>query len=224
MLKLCAYWTNDFYYSKSIDLSHSLNKWGACYEIKKVTGPKTWNEAVSHKPQFILDCLVSSTCDYIGYTDCDSKLLRAVPAMDLSGDVAYVPFKRTPHHQEEALTGTLFFKNTSAVKAFVMEWVDATPQWAGLDTPEQLSLKQVLEHTQLNIQRLGPEWCWIFDDFKELFPDAPPPIFCHYQASREFKILEQNNQTEMPDLQRQGASDRYVADPSEWTRSNGRTK
>ena len=221
MLKMVAYYTNDYYYSKSIDLSHSLNKHGACYEIKKVTGPKTWKEAVSYKPQFILDCLVSSTYDLIGYTDVDSRLLRPIPYESLIGDMAYTPFRRSPQTSEEALTGTLFFRNTSAVKAFLMEWIDATPQWAGLDTPEQLSLKQVLEHTSLNVQRLGPEWCWIFDDFKELFPNAPPPIFEHYQASREYKILEEKGQTEVPDMQREGASDRYVLDPSEWARAKG---
>ena len=40
MLKIVAYWTNDYYYGKSIDLSHSLNRFGVTYEIKRVTGPE----------------------------------------------------------------------------------------------------------------------------------------------------------------------------------------
>jgi hypothetical protein len=226
VLKIVAYYTNDFYYSKSIDLSHSLNKFGACYEIKKVQGPETWNEAVSYKPRFILDSLLSSSCQYLGYTDCDSRLLRALPASDITGDVAYVPFKRNPHSTEEALTGTLFFKNTTPVKAFVMGWIDATTQWQGLDTPEQLSLKQVLEHTNLNVQRLGPEWCFIFDDMREMYPDAAP-IFEHYQASREYKELEAkgtHTKAQVPDMQGERGAAGPVGDPSEWTRSKGSSK
>lgn len=223
MLKIVAYYTNNYYYGKSIDLSHSLNKWGACYEIKKVTGPKTWQEAVSYKPRFVLDCLEASSCDLIGYTDADSRLLRAIPTGSITGDVAYTPFKRSPHHPEETLTGTLFFRNTPEVKAFVQEWIEATPQWAGLDTPEQLSLKQVLEHTSLNIQRLGPEWCFIFDDMREMFPDAQP-IFEHYQASREYKGLEEKGETEVSDMHGEGLSGGFMADPSEWTRAKGRAK
>ena len=224
MLKLVAYYTNDYYYSKSIDLSHSLNKFGVTYEIKKVEGPKTWKEAVSYKPRFILDSLLGSTCEYLGYTDCDSRLLRCLPASAITGDVAYVPFQRSPHDTEEALTGTLFFRNTTPVKGFVMGWIDATEKWKGLDTPEQLSLKEVLEATNLDVQRLGPEWCWIFDDFKELFPNAPPPIFEHYQASREYKGLEAKGQAEMPRVQGEGVSSGYATDPSEWTRAKGRSQ
>jgi hypothetical protein len=227
MLKIVAYYTNNYYYSKSIDLSHSMNKWGACYEIKKVEGPKTWAEAVSYKPRFILDCMVSSTCDSIGYTDVDSRLLRAIPHGALTGEVAYTPFQRSPHNPEEALTGTLFFKNTPAVQDFVREWIEATPKYRGLDTPEQLSLRDVLASTTLDIQRLGPEWCWIFDDFKELFPNAPPPIFEHYQASREYKTLEAQgkaDQAELSDMQGEGLSSGYATDPSEWTRAKGRSK
>lgn len=223
MLKVVGYYTNDYYYGKSIDLSHSLNKFGVTYEIKKVTGPATWQEAVCYKPRFILDALLSSTCQYIGYTDVDSKLLRTIPAGELRGDVAYTPFQRNPHSPEEALTGTLFFKNTVEVKAFVMGWIDATTQWQGLDTPEQLSLKQVLGATNLNVQRLGPEWCFIFDDMREMYPDAQP-IFEHYQASREYRDLEQKGQTQMPGMQRAGLSGGHASDPSEWTRAKGRAK
>lgn len=224
MLKMVGFYTNSYYHRKSIELIHSLDRFGVTYEVKRIQGPATWQEAVSYKPRFILDCLVSSTCEYIGYTDCDSRLLRPIPHGSITGDMAYAPFKRNPHAAEEALTGTLFFKNTPEVKAFVQEWIDATPQYKGLDTPEQLSLRQILEKTTLNVQRLGPEWCWIFDDFKELFPNAPPPIFEHYQASREFKTLEQEGKTEMPDLQGEGASDRYVDNSSEWIKANGSRK
>lgn len=220
MIKLVAYYTNDFYEAKARELASSLGKhWTGPYEITRVTGPETWNEAVQAKPAFILNSLVSSSCEGVLYTDADSILCRKVPEAELTGDIAYCPFKRDPHSNEETLTGTLYFKNTSAVKAFCLEWIDATEKWNGLDTPEQLSLKEVLGHTKLNVQRLGPEWCWIFDDFKELFPNAQAPIFEHFQASRTYKNLPKDIQ--VSDLQGQRQNDSHVCDPSEWTRSKG---
>lgn len=194
MLKVVAYYTNDFYYGKSIDLSHSLNKYGVSYEVSKIKGPATWQEAVSYKPRFILDSLVNSTCQQLIYTDADSKLLRPMPVDVLRGELAYVPFKRSPQHEEETLTGTLYFKNTMAVKAMILAWIEATAKYQHTFTPEQHGLREVLEHCGLEVQRLGPEWCWIYDDFKELFPNAPPPIFEHYQASREYKELERKKE------------------------------
>lgn len=230
-LKVVAYYTNEYYYRQSLHLSHSLNRFGVTYEISKVQGPKTWNEAVSYKPRFILDSLVATSCDAVIYTDCDSKLQRSIPSEELTGDVGYVPFKRNPHETEEALTGTLYFKNTAGVKAFILDWIDATPKYSQLDTPEQMSLREVLERTSLNVQRLSHEWCWIFDDFKELFPNAKPPIFEHFQASRTYKDLEKKGQTqvsdlpgEVQDLQGEGVSSGYVCDPSEWKRSKGASK
>lgn len=226
MLKIVAYWTNDYYYGKSIDLSHSLNRFGVTYEIKRVTGPETWAQAVSYKPRFILDCLLSSSCEYIGYTDADSRLLRAIPGGAISGDVAYTPFKRSPHHEEEALTGTLFFKNTMEVRALVLQWAEATEKYQHSFTPEQHSLKEVMAHSTLDFQRLGPEWCFIFDDMREIYPDASP-IFEHYQASREYKTLEAQGkagQAKVSDMQGERGDLGQVGDPSEWSRSKGARK
>lgn len=220
MLKIVAFYTNDFYYGKSIDLSHSLNAFGATYEIKKIQGPATWTEAVCYKPRFILDCLLSSTSDYIGYTDADSRLLRPIPRESITGDVAYTPFQRSTHHEEEALTGTIFFKNTMEVRAFVLQWAEATEKYKHSFTPEQHSLKEVMAHSQLNFQKLGPEWCWIFDDFKEIYPNAAPPIFEHYQASRQYKENEKKGPQEAQGNQGGYSALQHVRDDSaEWKRT-----
>lgn len=217
--KVICYYTNDFYQQKSVELTDTLDRFGVMYETKKVTGPETWQQAVSHKPQFILDCLLSSACDGLLYTDADSKLLRAIPYGDLIGDVAYVPFKRSLHHEEETLTGTLYFKNTMQVRSFVLQWIEATAKYQHTFTPEQYSLKETIANSSLLIQRLGPEWCWIFDDFKELFPNAQPTIWEHYQASREYK--EREAQAKVSNVQREGFSSGRVGDASEWTRAKG---
>lgn len=217
MLKVIAFWTNDYYYGKSIDLSHSLNRFGVTYEIKKVQGPETWAEAVSYKPRFILDQLLSSTCAGLIYTDCDSKLLRNIPFSELTGDVAYVRFRRSPHHEEEALTGTLYFKNTMEVRAFVLEWAEATEKYKHSFTPEQHSLKEVMAHSMLNFQQLGPEWCFIFDDMREIYHDAQP-IFEHYQASRQYKEIEAKEAKETVKGRESGTQHLGV---SEWSKSRG---
>jgi len=223
MLKVVAFYTNDFYYGKSIDLSHSLNRCGVTYEIKKVQGPQTWAEAVSYKPRFILDQMLSSSCERILYTDVDSKLLRNLPASDLNGDVSLVRWQRSPHHEEEALTGTLCFRNTMEVRAFILEWAEATEKYRHSFTPEQHSLKEVMATSKLNFQFLPPEWCFIFDDMREMYPDAQP-IFEHYQASREYRSLEERKakgKAEVPDMQGEGFSPRSMGNPAEWSNSRG---
>lgn len=225
MIKLVAFYSNSYYCNLAANLSLSLNKyWSGPYEISKVQGLATWGAAVAQKPKFILDSLVSSSCEGILYTDADSTLSRVPPLEQLTGDIAYTPFQRSPQHTEEALTGTLYFRNTLAVRSFVGEWIAETVKYQGLDTPEQLSFKEVLEHEPLEVQRLGPEWCFIFDDMREIYPDAKE-IFLHHQASRTYRQLEREGKAqEMPDVQGEGLSQGPVADASEWTRSKGRPK
>lgn len=218
MLKVVSFYTNDFYKAKADALAQSLGKFGVTYEITKVTGPATWREAVAYKPRFILDSLLSSACDYLVYTDADSQLLQPIPFKELAGDLAYHPFRRSPHHEEETLTGTMAFKNTMEVRAFLLDWIGATEKWKTSDTPEQHSLAECLGRTSLNVQRLGPEWCFIFDDMREIHPNASP-IFEHYQASRQYKAAETAEEAAIAEEVTE-----YLPDPSEWKRAKGRTR
>jgi hypothetical protein len=191
VLKVVSYYTNDFYRQRSIALTRSLDRHGVYYEVSYVKGKTSWVEAVCHKPQFIAESLVRSSCDLLVWTDADSILERPIPFEELGkGDIAFVGWQRSPHHDREYLTGTMVFKNSTRVRDFVEEWAHLTPTYRNTFTPEQMSLKELLsQKTEIAIQELDPSWCFIQDDMREMYPNAKE-IFRHTQASRTYKEIE----------------------------------
>lgn len=189
MIKAVSFYTNGFYFRHALKLSESLVKHGVTYEILKQDA-ESWHDAVSRKPEFILKSLKATNAEGLLWTDADSILERPIP--DIAPcDVGLVKWKRSPHHEEEILTGTMYFRNSEPVQALLEDWIDATPKYRHTNTPEQDSLKEVIQAYQsiLNIQYLPVEWCFIFDDHREMYPDAKA-IFTHYQASRKFREME----------------------------------
>ena len=119
-MKVIAYYTNAFYAAKAMDLAQSLELFGVPHEITEIKGRKTWHEAVSHKPAFILDRLRAHPGEDLLYTDADSLLRRPLPQAGLADcDMGIVLWKRSPDHAQEALTGTMYFKNIQIGRAHV---------------------------------------------------------------------------------------------------------
>ena len=156
----------------------------------------SWDEAVRYKPTFILEKLMHhypDEYDGILWTDADS-IFRSVPNWSkLQGvDLAWHRFKRGPHHEVEHLTGTMYFKTGSErVQEFVELWEHRTAMLRRIDCPEQVALRDLWNnkaHTyrDLSWRDIGPEMVYIFDDFKEHYPNVKPVIE-HYQASRRLK-------------------------------------
>jgi len=185
LVKVCSFWTSEPYYQAAMKLEASLH--GELYEISKVEA-STWAEAVCHKPRFVLEQLEGGgEISGVLWTDADSILCRKPDFSAFDGvDLAACFWQRSPHHEEEILTGTFFIAKTKTGIDLCREWAFTTPKYRHHFTPEQAALKEVLareEFKEAKIKRLGVEWCYVFDDFKELYPEAAP-IFEHYQLSR----------------------------------------
>lgn len=197
IVKAIAFSTNDFYAKQSMRLEASLTKYGIPYEIRRLEHPGSWHAAVSMKPQFIRDMLAETALDGVLYLDADAEVVAPLPLHQLECyDAAFTRFKRSAGHEEEFLTGTMFFRKHGAnVKVEEMlgvldRWSELTEAFSHSSTPEQDALKRVLaESTGICAMDLGPAWTYIHDDFKELFPDVKPLIM-HYQASREYRERE----------------------------------
>lgn len=192
ILKAIAFSTNDFYAKQSLRLEASLTKYGIPYEIRRLEHPGSWHKAVSMKPRFIRDMLAETSLDGVLYLDADAEVVAPLPLSELDQcDVAYTEFKRSKSHPLECLTGTMFFRKSQGVLAFLDAWSERVPIWRHSQTPEQGALMQTLIETNhgLRLHDLGPVWTYIHDDFKELFPDVKPLIM-HYQASREYRERE----------------------------------
>lgn len=189
---IIAYATSMPYVDMLRTLGRSVRDSGMPFKARIPT--KLWNcswaDAVCWKPQFILDELCDTSLEGLVYTDADSKMLRRPPIEELAGvDIGLHFFHRTPASPPECLTGTLFFRRTPKVIEFVEAWASKTAQFRDSFTPEQESLKDVLSWTHFNelkVKALAPEWCFIFDDMRAMYPKAQP-IFEHYQASRKHR-------------------------------------
>ena len=191
-VKIVSFYTDGRYYRESLRLSRSLNR--HYYEIVYVDLP-SWQQAVAHKPQFILDVLERlENDDGLLWADADSELVRDPDWSELSGcDFAAVWFKRGPNWAEEILTGMLYFSKNERMLQFVRDWVKVTPNYAGRDCPEQEALKEVLARPHsLSVKRLSPEWCWIKDDSESIYGQKEA-IFFQHQASRRFRFGEREN-------------------------------
>lgn len=190
-IQVVAYFTAGAYAEEAARLRESLDELGMDYRLYPLAGNHTWSSAVGWKPNFIAECLYNLPAEYAGilYTDADSVFKR-IPAWEIFDpcDLAFHRFKRSPNHPLEYLTGTMYFKRTDAVIAFVDEWVKATPAYAGTFTPEQDSLKAVFGKHKRELVYIdpGPELCWIWDDFPQIYGKRNP-VVVHYQASRKYR-------------------------------------
>lgn len=228
VLKVVSYYTNAYYCKLAMRLADSLNRHGMTYEIQKIEA-KDWREAVSKKPGFILDALRASSCSFLLWIDADGVCERPILETEFSDcDLGFVKWQRSPHHEKDHLTGTMLFRNTPEVQGFIDEWDYETGKYCKANTPEQHGLKSALdlmEHwpvaERLRVKYLPPEYCFIFDDMREMYPDAKAAV-THYQASREYKELEKRGIAQEEPKKEEVLPVRLVADPSEWGRSRGK--
>lgn len=190
---IAAFYTNDFYWQQAQRLTASLDALRIRdYTLEKVYGPKTWNEAVSHKPRWIremLDCLEGY--DGLFYVDADAEFKRKPDWSAMKGcDFACVEWKRYPTCDPEILTGSMYFANNDRVRGFVDEWDRLTPKYKNTYTPEQRSLAEYLSKPNpIAFRRLPLGWCRIFDDMKAMVKDEET-IIEQWQKSREYKEIE----------------------------------
>ena len=160
-----------------------------CEAIPKGTF-KSWYEAVSYKPTFILKCLDGfKECDGVLWVDADA-VFRMYPKMSIFDGyhLSFHKFKRGPIHDVEALTGTMFVANSPYTKEFVSDWIRLTKNWSHTETPEQHGLVEAMgcSGKDLNVLDLPCEFVWITDDFRQVYGERQPVIE-HMQASRRLK-------------------------------------
>lgn len=179
-VKVISFYTDNAYRKHAERLSASLQKFGVWHETEAYPATLTWQEAVCEKPAFIRRHL-GSRAEGIIWTDADSELARKPPLGSLLDfDFACVRWKRSVHHAEEFLSGTMYFACNDATRAFVDEWIDLTNKYRHTDTPEQMALAEYFSvPRELRTLWLPIEWCYVRDSMVEC-----DPIFEHYQASR----------------------------------------
>jgi len=187
-----AYYTlGNQYESLSENLKKSCKDFNLPLFLKPIENLGSWSKNTHYKANFIQECLRRFSQNLV-YVDVDA-VFRSYPSLfeDLECDIAY----RTENFKwrsNEALSGTIFLNNNDKIKAFVQTWIEMNDKTPAVklkpETWEQANMQRALsESKELEYYNLPPEYTYIFDHTKRLYPDIPPVIE-HFQASRKADI------------------------------------
>lgn len=183
-----AYYTlGNQYETLSEDLKRSCQDFHIPLYLKPIENLGSWEKNTHYKADFIQECLHDYRENLV-YVDVDAVFRRYPELFDsIKCDIAY----RTENfrwRRNEALSGTIFLNNNDRVKNLVKRWISLNKSVPAIrkipSTWEQANMQRAVETVPLiNYYNLPPEYTYIFDHTKKMYPDISPVIE-HFQASR----------------------------------------
>jgi hypothetical protein len=184
-----AYYTpGNQYEALSENLKESCNNLQIPLFLKPIQDLGSWERNTHYKANFIYECLNSYTQNLV-YVDVDA-VFRKYPDIfnSLDCDIAY----RTENfkwRRNEALSGTIFLNNNEKVKALIKNWIsinNAIPAIRKVpSTWEQANMQKAVQaNPAIKYYNLPPEYTYIFDHTRRMYPEVEPVIE-HFQASRK---------------------------------------
>lgn len=186
-----GYYTKDTSYENlALQLKKSLAELSLPNYIEAIPDQGSWEKNTHYKATFIQKCLVERTEDLL-YVDVDA-VFRSYPSLiseiGKDHDLAY----RTEDfrwRKDEALSGTIFIKNNDLMRGFVDQWIEMNrnnpAERTKPETWEQKNMQRVHRSIpEIRYYNLPPEYTFIFDHSKKMFPGVSPVIE-HFQESRK---------------------------------------
>ncbi len=178
-------------------LRESLDRFGLAHHLQVVTSRGTWQKNCQRKPAWIRSMLMQHHGP-VCWIDADARIRqRPDVLLELAAtrhaDVAVHDYGLSGH-RSEILSGTVYVDHTGPAHDLLDRW-----QSHCVRRPEafdQRCLQHALEETpDLRVAELPPEYCFIFDIFREEFyrrnhPEIGEPVIEHLQASREVRRRE----------------------------------
>jgi len=197
--KIIAYSTKDPYYmGLSENFVESCKLFNLPYHLEIIDSLGDWCLNTHWKAKFIRNCMYNIESDYLIYTDVDARFKRYPDLIEnIECDIAY----RTQDFRwrsDEALSGTIFLRNNDKVKRFVDRWIELNESVPAErmkpETWEQKNMQRAhREMSDLVYYNLPPEYTFIYDHMKTMYPGVKPVIE-HYQESRNVhKKMNQNS-------------------------------
>lgn len=177
-----GYYTKNTGYAEEVKhLVASLNRFNLPMDITEVPTQGSWQANTQYKAYFIKHMLLRHYPKSVLYLDADARVQQYPSLFDSVDFDLGIMYK----DNIELVSSTLYFSNNAKVFELVDRWIGsclANPQvW------DQKVLQYVLENDaedlSLNVMRLPPTYCQIFD----LMKDAGDPVIEQFQASRRFK-------------------------------------
>lgn len=187
-------------YEKEIKkLKKSIEKFGYDYYIEGIDNQGSWDANTKYKSRLLLNSMKKRpNTELFMYVDADALIQREIPLDEITGDLAVhykIRGRNGKWHKKKPtmLSGTIFYKNNDKIKELFKVWHKENKRtkimakgvyvWKVCD---QRNLQNAIENSSpkgLEIQKLGPEYCKIFD----IMAFCKNPIIEHFQASRRLK-------------------------------------
>lgn len=191
-LMTVGYYTiNTPYESEANKLIASLNKLNLLHDIVGVKNLGSWQANTRFKAQFMLDMMEKHPDKNLLYVDVDAIIhSRPILFQNYDCDVA-VRWQDFRWRKNECLSGTIFMKNNDKTKKLCKIWSETNEsEGKNANTFEQWNLGKAIEQMQktdgLIAKNLPPEYTFIFDSMRKIYPNAKP-IIEHFQASRRYR-------------------------------------
>jgi len=189
-----AYYTiNTPYQQESEKLKESLEKFNLIYDIVGVSNLGTWQANTRFKAKFLQEMLIKHKGKNLVYVDVDA-VFNSVPILfkDYSCDIG-VRYQDFRWKQNECLSGTIFLSNNPKVMRLCKEWEKINiREENNKSNLEQWNLGFAIDllkpSLNLNVTNIPPEYTFIFDTMKIIYPSITPVIE-HFQASRKNRNL-----------------------------------
>jgi hypothetical protein len=191
-LLIVGYYTlNTPYEKEALGLINSCKKLNLNHEIVGVSNLGNWQSNTRYKATFMLDMLNKHPGKRLLYVDCDA-VIHKLPNLfiDYNADIA-VRYQDFNWRKNECLSGTIYMENNEKTKKLCRIWADKNvnegPQASSLEQWNLgLVIEEMVQKDNLVCKNLPPEYTFIFDTMKKIYPGASPVIE-HFQASRRYR-------------------------------------
>lgn len=175
------------------NLINSCKNLSLNHHIVPVQNLGSWQENTRFKAQFMLNMLTTYTGKRLLYVDCDA-VFNNTPDLfiNYSADVA-VRYQDFAWKKNECLSGTIYMENNLKTRKLCEKWIEQNQKDPNkTKNLEQWNLGKAIEDMVksdgLVCKNLPPEYTFIFDSMRKIYPDLKPVIE-HFQASRKYKRI-----------------------------------
>ena len=194
-MKIIAYYTKDTPYEEEIlKLEKSLLKFNLDYHFEGIDNLGSWEANTHYKAIFIKNMLEKFKGEKLLYVDSDAVFNSKPHELEnISCDIG-VRHQDFKWREKECLSGTILLNPTMNTAKLVDKWIEINKQiggqkWAISNHFEQINLgRAIKEIPDLKVYDLPPEYVFVFDHMRRIYPTVKPVIE-HFQASRRFKKI-----------------------------------
>jgi hypothetical protein len=191
-LLIVGYYTvNTPYEQEAQRLIQSCKNLGLNYDIQGVKNLGSWQSNTRFKANFMLNMLHAHPGKRLLYVDCDAVIHKTPDLfINYNADIS-VRYQDFNYRKNECLSGTIYMENNLKTKRLCEIWANTNRT----EGPNAISLEQVnlgmaidkmVSSEDLIFKNLPPEYTFIFDSMRKIYPDAKPVIE-HFQASRKYR-------------------------------------